>query len=114
MVDVAEAEMENSLDPDYVSKMGAAKDTLANCKYRVEKKGNRLCIPFKLTFSPQILLTTNNVINRKEMCDVKKIHICEIMGLVNIFRKNKMRRPPLAKNHSVSANLWVDISTGLL
>lgn len=34
MVDVAEAEMENSLDPDYVSKMGAAKDTLANCKYR--------------------------------------------------------------------------------
>lgn len=34
MVDVAEAEMENSLDPDYVSKMGAAKDTLANCKYK--------------------------------------------------------------------------------
>lgn len=30
VVDVAEAEMENSLDPDYVSKMGAAKDTLAN------------------------------------------------------------------------------------
>lgn len=34
MVDVAEAEMENSLDPDYVSKMSAAKDTLANCKCR--------------------------------------------------------------------------------
>ena len=48
------------------------------------------------------------------MCDVKKIHICEIMGLANIFRKNKMRRAPLAKNHPVSANLWVDISTGLL
>ena len=46
------------------------------------------------------------------MSDVKKIHICEIMGLVNIFRKNKMRRAPLAKNHPVSANLWVDISTG--
>ena len=48
------------------------------------------------------------------MCDVKKIQICEIMELVNIFRKNKMRRAPLAKNHPVSANLWVDISTGLL
>ena len=48
------------------------------------------------------------------MCDVKKIQICEIMELVNIFRKNKTRRAPLAKNHPVSANLWVDISTGLL
>ena len=32
MVDVAEAEMENSLDPEYVSKMAAAKDALGNCK----------------------------------------------------------------------------------
>ena len=32
MVDVAEAEMENSLDPEYVSKIQAAKDTLGNCK----------------------------------------------------------------------------------
>ncbi|XP_029181563.2 LOW QUALITY PROTEIN: vinculin-like [Acropora millepora] len=30
VVDVAEAEMENSLDPDYVSKVQAAKDTLGN------------------------------------------------------------------------------------
>ena len=42
------------------------------------------------------------------MCDVKKVQICEIMELVNILRKSKMRRAP----HS--ANLWVDISTGLL
>ena len=32
VVDVAEAEMENSLDPEYVSKIQAAKDTLGNCK----------------------------------------------------------------------------------
>ena len=32
MVDVAEAEMENSLDPEYVTKMGTAKDGLGNCK----------------------------------------------------------------------------------
>ena len=32
VVDVAEAEMENSLDPEYVSKVQAAKDTLGNCK----------------------------------------------------------------------------------
>lgn len=32
VVDVAEAEMENSLDPDYVAKMGAAKDALGDCK----------------------------------------------------------------------------------
>ena len=32
MVDVAEAEMENSLDPDYVAKMAAAKDNLGHCK----------------------------------------------------------------------------------
>jgi len=31
VVDVAEAEMENSLDPDYVAKMGAAKEALGNC-----------------------------------------------------------------------------------
>lgn len=31
VVDVAEAEMENSLDPDYVAKMGAAKDALGDC-----------------------------------------------------------------------------------
>ena len=32
MVDVAEAEMENSLDPDYVAKMAAAKENLGQCK----------------------------------------------------------------------------------
>ena len=32
VVDVAEAEMENSLDPEYVSKVQAAKDALGNCK----------------------------------------------------------------------------------
>lgn len=32
VVDVAEAEMENSLDPDYVVKMAAAKDNLGQCK----------------------------------------------------------------------------------
>ena len=32
VVDVAEAEMENSLDPDYVAKMAAAKDNLGQCK----------------------------------------------------------------------------------
>lgn len=31
-MDVAEAEMENSLDPDYVAKMAAAKDNLGQCK----------------------------------------------------------------------------------
>lgn len=31
VVDVAEAEMENSLDPDYVAKMAAAKDDLGQC-----------------------------------------------------------------------------------
>jgi len=35
VVDVAEAEMENSLDPDYVAKMGAAKEALGNCKYDI-------------------------------------------------------------------------------
>ena len=33
VVDVAEAEMENSLDPDYVAKMAAAKDKLGQCKH---------------------------------------------------------------------------------
>lgn len=36
MVDVAEAEMENSLDPDYVNKMAAAKDNLGQCKCLLE------------------------------------------------------------------------------
>ena len=33
VVDVAEAEMENSLDPDYAAKMTAAKDNLGYCKF---------------------------------------------------------------------------------
>ena len=34
VVDVAEAEMENSSDPNYVAKVEAAKDVLANCEYK--------------------------------------------------------------------------------
>lgn len=35
VVDVAEAEMENSLDPDYAAKMAAAKDNLGQCETKV-------------------------------------------------------------------------------
>ena len=41
---------------------------------------------------------------RKKKCDVTKIHICEIMGLVSIFRKNKTKKSPVAKNQPVSAD----------
>ena len=41
-----------------------------------------------------------------EKCDVTKTKICEIMGLVGIFRKNK-----LVKNRPISANWCGDIST---
>ena len=36
------------------------------------------------------------------------------MGLVNIFRKNKIKKCPFTKNRSRSRNLYRDISTGLL
>ena len=36
-------------------------------------------------------------------CDATKIPLCEIMGLVSISRKYKMRKS-LAKNQPVSAN----------
>ena len=36
------------------------------------------------------------------------------MGLVNIFRKNKIKKCPFTKNRSRSRNLCRDISTGLL
>ena len=39
---------------------------------------------------------------REENCDVTKIHICEIMGLVSIFRKNKTKKVLLQKNQLVS------------
>ena len=32
---------------------------------------------------------------------------CEIMGLISIFRKNKMKRAPLAKNQAVSENSYL-------
>ena len=87
MVDVAEAEMENSLDPDYVSKMGAAKDTLADCKYRdvnvvTGEEGQPTLYSLLTDFRPGNFVY--NVINREGKCDVTKIQICGIMGLVNI------------------------------
>ena len=34
---------------------------------------------------------------KEEKCDVIKIQICEVMRLVSIFRKNKMKNVPLLK-----------------
>ena len=34
---------------------------------------------------------------KEEKCDVIKIQICEVMRLVSIFRKNKMKNAPLPK-----------------
>ena len=48
---------------------------------------------------------------RVKKCKVTKKRI-EIIGLMGIFTKNKMKSP-VAKNHSVSANRWVDVSNGL-
>lgn len=41
VVDVAEAEMENSLDPDYVAKMAAAKDNLGQCRCFIHKTAQK-------------------------------------------------------------------------
>ena len=45
-----------------------------------------------------------------------KNKICEIVGLVGISRKNKMKSPPPtpAKNLPVSVDLWENISTVML
>ena len=37
------------------------------------------------------------ITNRDERCDVTKIQICEIMGLVSVLRKNKMKIASLLK-----------------
>ena len=34
----------------------------------------------------------------------QKFKFCEIVGLANVFRKNKMKKSPFAKNQPVSAN----------
>ena len=34
---------------------------------------------------------------KEKKCDVTKIQICGIMGLANIYRKNKMEKAPLPK-----------------
>ena len=34
---------------------------------------------------------------KEEKCDVIKIQICEVMRLVSIYRKNKMKNAPLLK-----------------
>ena len=39
----------------------------------------------------------SNYCYKEEKCDVLKIQICEVMGLVSIFRKNKMKNAPLPK-----------------
>jgi len=48
---------------------------------------------------------------REEKCDVTKIQISEIMGLVRMFKKNKSdEKSPLAKNRAVSVRLklaWI-------
>lgn len=33
----------------------------------------------------------------REKCEVTKNQICEVMGLVSMFRKNKMKKVPLPK-----------------
>ena len=43
-----------------------------DCEYALEK-----CLSYK-----------------EKKCDVTKIQICGIMGLANIYRKNKMKKPP--------------------
>ena len=55
--------------------------------------------------------TTGNYFYREEKCDVTKIQICEIIGLVSIFRKHiqhiqkeEDEKRPLAKNQPVSAS----------
>ena len=35
--------------------------------------------------------------DREQKCDVTKIQILEIMGLIGVFRKNKIKKPPLPK-----------------
>ena len=35
---------------------------------------------------------------KEEKCDVIKIQIYEVMGLVGIFRENKMKEPPCQKS----------------
>ena len=42
------------------------------------------------------------------------MQICEVMGLLVIFRKNKMKKSLLVKNQPVTANWWADISTIVL
>jgi len=37
------------------------------------------------------------VTNREEKFDVSKLQICEMMGLVSIFRKNKMKKALLPR-----------------
>ena len=34
---------------------------------------------------------------KEEKCDVLKIQICQVLGLVSIFRKNKTKNAPLPK-----------------
>lgn len=43
-------------------------------------------------------------LDREERCDVTKIQTCELMGLVSILRKNKLKKNALAKNQAVIAN----------
>ena len=57
--------------------------------------------------------TTGNYFYREEKCDVTKIQICEIMGLVSIFRKRKMKKGPSPKI-SLLVQVGEDMSTGLL
>ena len=43
----------------------------------------------------------------------QKFKFCEIMGLISVFRKDKMKKAPLLNIRPVSANWWGDISTSL-
>ena len=42
--------------------------------------------------------------NRVKKCDVTKIQMGQIVGLVGIFRKSKVKEALLVKYHPVSAN----------
>lgn len=50
----------------------------------------------------------NTTCYRGEKCDVRKIQICKIMGLVGVFRKNRKKKP-LAKNQPVRVQIGEEI-----
>ena len=73
------------------------------CTYRRYRQKSGGDVPIVHAIFPD---SPNRDCPREEKCNSPKILIREIMGLADIFRKNKMKKLVRQKCQPVSANRW--------